>query len=204
MLMSLLIGHICQTHGVCWEHTQHLFVCSVPFDVLCIHRNVHMVTQNAKSPNFVDDRWCCGVPSWRRLFNWFCSILLVESCYLSTCCPYPVFYCQFLTLSWFFNFFQETYLEYDRLIILFNFKPSQWMFTLCFMQTYVVWTKSLGTEFLICRCGTTLGFYGSSLSRGKPYESSLQVRSLSSVYVFFCSSICEHIFFAPSKWSEVF
>jgi hypothetical protein len=57
---------------------------------------------------------------------------------------------------------------------------------------------------LFCRCGNTSGVYGSLASREKPYESSLQVRSLLSVYIFFCSSICERIFFARSKWSEAF
>jgi hypothetical protein len=45
------------------------------------------------------------------------------------------------------------------------------------------------------RCGNTLGFCDGVESRGKPYELSLQVRTLSSAYVFFCSSICEYICF---------
>jgi hypothetical protein len=139
MLMSLLIGHICRTHGLCWEHTWYLFVYSVPFAVLHIDRNVHVVRQNAKPPNLIDDRWCCGVPSWTRLFNWFYYILLVESCYLYSHCPYSVFYCQFLTLTLIFKVYQltQTYLESDRHIILFNFKPSYWMFSLPFMQAYI-------------------------------------------------------------------
>jgi hypothetical protein len=55
-----------------------------------------------------------------------------------------------------------------------------------------------------CSCGNTLSLFGGLLSRRKPYESSLQVRSPSSAYVFLCSSICKHVFFAWSKWSEMF
>jgi hypothetical protein len=36
----------------------------------------------------------------------------------------------------------------------------------------------------------------------KHYESTLQVRSLSSAYVFFCSSICERIFFCTVEMEQ--
>jgi hypothetical protein len=71
----------------------------------------------------------------------------------------------------------------------------------CYMFIHGV-DKKFVYWICFCRCGNTLGFYGGLASRGKPCESALLVRSLSSAYVFSCSSICECIFFYTVKTEQ--